>query len=299
MIKFLILLFPLLSSSFVFAAPACELMFSSAVEVSPRAEISAYDLVEAKNLNEDLLAQLKQIKVADAKTTRIEKMTLAKLLRSVRAHFILPSELKILRSQSSVSRMEVARKIKNQILMNCVDCDVQVQVASVPTQLATDWNLDLNVDLTKNSAMIPISSSQAQDKKGWVVADIKRYQNLPVLNRSIKVGEVIVEDMLTLEKRLVTQVRDTVQNVTAVIGMQTVRFLNAGQTIMYSDLKKEQIMKKGQMVKAIIGNSTFEVSISAQVEENGSIGDVIKIKNLDSQKVFAAKVIERGLVRIE
>ncbi len=295
MIKFLIVLFPLFS----FAAPLCELTFSSATEVSPREEITAYDLVEAKNLNEDILAQLKQIKVGDKKTMRIEKMDLAKMLRSIRAHFILPSELKILRSKSAVSRMEIERKIKNQIHMNCIECDIQVQVSSVPSNLATDWNLDLNVDLTKNSAMIPIYSSQAQDKKGWVVADIKRYQKLPVLSRSVKVGDVISEDMLILEKRLVAQVRDTVINMDSIIGMQVVRFLNAGQTILFSDLKKEQVVKRGQMVKAITGNSTFEVSISAQVEEGGSVGDVIKIKNLDSQKVFAAKVVDRGLVRIE
>lgn len=295
MIKFLIILLPLVS----FAKGNSELMFSSAIEVSPRSEISAYDVVEAKNLDEDVIAELKNIKVADGKTSRIEKTDLAKLLRPIRAHFILPSEVKILRSKSAVSRMEVERKIKNHIHMTCAACEIQIQVSSVPSNLSSDWNLDLNVDMSKTSVMIPIYSSTQTDKKGWVVAEIKRYQRIPVLNRSVKMGEVLTEDMLTLEKRQVTNLRETAQSIEGIKGMQTLRFLNAGQTISYNDLKKEQVMKKGQMVKAIVGNSAFEISMSALVEEAGSIGDVIKIRNLDSQKVFAAKVVERGLVRIE
>jgi flagella basal body P-ring formation protein FlgA len=81
--------------------------------------------------------------------------------------------------------------------------------------------------------------------------------------------------------------------------MQATRFLNAGQVVQFNDVKKEQLVKKGQMVKAIFGTSTFEVAISAEVQEAGSAGDVVKVKNLDSQKVFAAKIIDRGVVRIE
>ncbi len=295
MIKFLILLFPILS----FAKGASVLTFSSAIEVSPRAEIMAYDLVEAKNLSEEVISELKQVQIADSKTNRVDKLTLAKLLRPIKAHFILPAELKILRSHSPVSRMEVERKIKNHIHMNCGECEVQIQVSSVPSNLASDWNLDLNVDMSKISTLIPIFSARQPDKKGWVVAEIKRYQKVPVLNRSIKIGDVITPDLLVLEKRLITNLRETAQTMSSIDGMQAIRFMNAGQMILFSDLKKEQVMKKGQMVKAIIGNPAFEVSISAQVEESGSIGDVIKIRNLDSQKVFAAKVVERGLVRIE
>ena len=53
------------------------------------------------------------------------------------------------------------------------------------------------------------------------------------------------------------------------------------------------------MVTAIVGNNSFEVVISAEAQEAGSVGDVVKVKNLDSQKVFAGKIVDRGVVRIE
>ena len=147
--------------------------------------------------------------------------------------------------------------------------------------------------------MIPVYATKNTDTKGWILAQIKRYQTVPVLNKSVKIGDVLTEDMFTNEKRQMLNLRDTVQKIESIIGMQAVRFLNAGQVLQYADVKKEMVLKKGQMVKAIVGGADFEVAISAEAQESGSIGDIVRIKNMDSQKIFAAKVIERGIVRIE
>lgn len=296
MIKFLF--FSLLSIS-CFASQDIELVIPSAVEVSPRSEISLYDIVEAKNLNDSLASELKNLVIPDSKANTMHKSELAKMLRTIKARFVLPGELKIIRSRGSISRMEVERKIKNKIYSQCSGCEVQIQISSVPTNMESDWSLDLNVDLSKSSVTLPIIATKNTDLKGWVVAEIKRYQSVPVVNRSIKIGDVLTEDMFTIEKRLLTNSRDTVQKIESVVGMQAIRFLTPGQLLQYGDLKKEQVLKKGQMVKAMFGTSDFEVAISAEAQEAGSIGDVVKIKNIDSQKVFAAKIVERGLVRIE
>lgn len=292
----LTLLFPAL----VFAQKQMpEIVFSSAIEISPRSVITAYDVAETKNLTDEMTEDLKAIKLGDSNTIRIEKNELTQKLRTMHAKFMLPSEMKLLKSRMPISRMELERKIKNHVTKTCGECDLQIQISSVPMNVTADWELDLNVDLTKTSVMIPIRSIHEPEKKGWVVGEIKRYQNVPVLNRSVKVGDVITEDLVTVEKRLLTNPREVIISAMQMVGMQAARFLSAGQTVAFADLKKEQVVKKGQMVKAIAGHTYFEVSISAQVEEAGSIGDVIRIKNLDSQKVVAARVIDKGLVRIE
>lgn len=290
------LIFGILFSVSCFASRDVELVIPSAVEVSPRSEISMYDIVEAKNINDEIVSDLKQIVIRD---DTLQKAELAKMLRAVKARFVLPIELKIIRSRGTISRMEVERKIKNKIYSQCSLCNVQVQISSVPTNMESDWSLDLNIDLNKNTVMIPVFATKNADSKGWIIAEIKRYQNVPVLNKSVKIGDVITEDMIAMEYRQMMNVRENVQKLEAVIGMQAVRFLNAGQILQYSDLRKETVLKKGQIVRAMFGAADFEVAISAEAQESGSIGDVVKIKNLDSQKVFAAKVVERGIVRIE
>ena len=294
-----LVLFSNLFSTECIALGEVELVFSSAVEVSPRPEVSIYDIVEAKNLDDDMANELKKIVIKDSSLNVLSKTELAKILRTIKARFVLPNDMKIIRSQSVISRMEVERKIKNKIYSNCSDCEVQVQISSVHNTMANDWTLDLNIDLTKSTLMVPIFSVKNSENRGWIVAEIKKYQNVPVLNKSVKIGEILTEDMLTLEKREVSNRRDTVLKIESVVGMQVTRFLNAGQIIQYTDLKKEQVLKKGQMVRAMVGGADFEVAISAEVQEAGAIGEIVKVKNLDSQKVFAAKIVDRGIVRIE
>ncbi len=294
-VRIVFIFFPLLT----WAQLPAEVIFPSAVEISPRVLITAFDVVETKNMDTELADILKAVHLGNADTSRILKKDLISKLRHIKAKFVLPSELKILRSRHPVSRMELERKIKNHLTRSCADCDLQIQVSSVPMNVSSDWELDLNVDLTKTAVMIPIRSIFQNEKKGWVVGEIKRYQSVPVLNRSVRSGDLITADLLSLEKRQLLNPREVIVSSEHMLGMQAARFLNAGQIISYSDLKKEMVLKKGQMVKAIAGHAFFEISISAQVEESGSIGDMIKIKNMDSQKIVAARIIEKGLVRIE
>jgi flagella basal body P-ring formation protein FlgA len=276
-----------------------EMIFSSAVEVSPRETITIYDIVETKNISEEILTILKSVPLADQNTKIIYKNDLIKKLRGIDAFFLFPNEIKILRSKQNVSRMELERKIKNQLLTACQNCDFQIQINSVPQNLLSDWIVDLNVDLNKSSVMIPVYSESQSERKGWVTAEIKKYAQTAVLNRAVKIGEVITADMLTVEKRLIPSRQDIVISSKNLIGMQASRFINAGQIISYRDLKKETIMKKGQIVRAVFGKGQFDISISAMVEESGAIGDVIRVKNMDSNKMFAALIVDRGLVKIE
>ncbi len=294
--KFFTIIFLLSVSTY---AKKGEMTFPSAVEVSPRKSISAYDIVETKNISEEMLVNLKSIEIADQNTKIILKRDLIRKLHGVEAFFLFPNEIKILRSRQNVSRMELERKIKNQLLSLCANCEYQIQINSVPQNLPSDWAVDLNVDLNKSIVMIPVYSESQSEKKGWVTAEIKKHAQAAVLNRSIKIGDVITAEMLIVEKRLIQNQVDAVLEAKNIIGMQANRFLSAGQILSYRDLKKETIMKKGQIVKAIFGKGQFDISISAIVEEAGAVGDVIKVKNMDSNKMFAALVVDRGLVKIE
>lgn len=276
-----------------------EITLSSAIEVSPREVITAYDIVEGRNLSEATLAELKDIELGNAQTKTISKLEVIKKFRGLESNFRLPTEVKILRSKSNVSRLELERKIMNHLLAKCGTCEYRIQINSVPQNLLTDWELDMNVDFNKSTVMIPAFSASTPDKKGWVVVDLKKYANVPILNRTLKIGDVITEDAVTIEMRLMQSYQDAITDKKSVIGMQAARFLTAGQMLSSRDLKREQILKKGQMVKAIFGANELEISITAQAEEGGAVGDVVKIKNIDSNKMFAAKIIDRGLVKIE
>jgi flagella basal body P-ring formation protein FlgA len=293
-----ILFLSLFISTLAFAKQG-EIVISSATEISPRDVITAFDIVETKNVSKDILERLKNIVVATNKSSTIAKNDLIKKLRMVNSFFMFPSEVKLLRSKQYISRMEVERKIKNHLLANCTKCDFRISINSVPKSVTSDWEMDLSVDLNKKTIMVPVFSVSEPNKKGWITAEVKKYLNVAVLNRDAKVGDAITESMVTTEMRYVPAGTDPVLNQSELLGMQVTRFIPGGEIVNYRDLKRETILKKGQIVKAVFGKDSFEVSISALAEEAGAVGDVLRFKNMDSQKVFSAKVEEKGLVRIE
>lgn len=296
--KFFMFLLSLGLSAVVFGKQG-EIVISSATEISPRDVITAFDIVETKNVSKDILERLKNIVVATDKSATISKNDLIKKLRMVDSFFMFPSEVKLLRSKQFISRMEVERKIKNHLLSNCTKCDFKISINSVPKSVTSDWEMDLNVDLNKKTVMVPVYSTSEPNKKGWITAEVKKYVNVVVLNRDAKVGDSITESMIDTDMRYVAAGTDPVLSKEALLGMQVTRFIPGGEIINYRDLKRETVLRKGQIVKAVFGKDSFEVSISALAEEGGAVGDVLKFKNIDSQKVFSAKVEEKGLVRIE
>ncbi len=289
-------------SQFIIAKTG-EITVSSAVEISPRMQISAYDIVETKNVSPALLESLKNIVIADSKTEKILQSEFAKKIRQIDARFIIPREIKLIKSTQSISRMELERKIKNKILSvssnNCETCDFKISISSVPKNIDSSWDLDLNIDLNKKSLMIPIFSTSPAMQKGWVTIELKKYQNIFVSKQDIKSNESITEQMVTKEVREVSSIRSIITSMQELSGKQTNRYISSGQILNAQDFKKELVLKKGQIVKAIYDNTQIQVSLSAVAEESGMIGDIIRFKNLDSQKIFSAKVLEKGLVQIE
>jgi flagella basal body P-ring formation protein FlgA len=65
------------------------------------------------------------------------------------------------------------------------------------------------------------------------------------------------------------------------------------------DLKREPAAQKGQMVQALIGTEEYEISASMLAEENGFVGDTVKVKNTETKKILSAVVVAKGLVKIQ
>ena len=275
-----------------------ELIFASATEVSPRSEITLYDIVETRGASSELIESLKTRKVR-YHNNEISRLDLIHALRGISAKFLLPPEIKLIRSKQNVSRMELERKIKNQLLARCSECEYQIQIQNVPRTLSSDWAVELNVDLSKETVMIPITDENLKGASQWVIADIKKYAEIPVAVRNIASQTSIESSMYRLEKRIIRSSADVVTTADELDAVIATRAVNAGQTFLKRDLKKELIIKKNQIVKAQVEKDGFQIFITAVAEDSGAMGDLIRVKNIDSQKTIAAEIVGRGVVKID
>jgi flagellar basal body P-ring formation protein FlgA len=274
-----------------------QLVFASAIEVSPRSAITLFDIVETRGASAELIETLKS-KTVEHKSNEITRDDLVRALRGISAHFLLPQEIKLIRSKQNVSRMELERKIKNQLLARCRDCEYQIQVQSVPHMVNANWDLELNIDLSKETVMIPITDENQKGSQ-WVVVEIRKYAEIPISSRNIASQTSIEPAMFKMEKRILRSTQDVVTTAEELDGVQTTRAMTSGQAFSKRDLKKEQIIKKNQIVKAQVERDGYQIFITAVAEDSGALGDLIRVKNLDSQKTIAAEIVGRGVVKID
>ena len=63
--------------------------------------------------------------------------------------------------------------------------------------------------------------------------------------------------------------------------------------------KAEVQAKRGQIVKGTLGDDDFQISLNVEAQDSGYIGDVIKVKNLETQKLLSAVIVDKGVVKVQ
>lgn len=133
----------------------------------------------------------------------------------------------------------------------------------------------------------------------WVTGKLAFFRQTPVTTRMINMGERITSSDFVIRKVNVTFAKDGAPQEAELIGKLAGRTLNLGQPIFFGDLKKESAALRGQLVKILLGSDIMEVTASGTAEETGSLGDTIKVKSADTQKILSGVLIDKGTVKVE
>ena len=81
-------------------------------------------------------------------------------------------------------------------------------------------------------------------------------------------------------------------------GFELSQSVQAGKPISRKDLVERSLVRKGQFVDAVASEGGLNIRMRAQAIEAGPAGAVIRVRNLDSQKVFFAQVINENQVQV-
>ena len=140
---------------------------------------------------------------------------------------------------------------------------------------------------------------RCEDSPGWqlyVPVRIDEIVQAIVLRQNIASGGIITADTIestTRERRLVRG--NLVTDINAVLGARTKRSLSLGQMLTFQDLC---LVCKGDVVTIAIQEKGLDVSATGIALADGSLGDVIKIRNRQSQRELRAEVVGVNRVSI-
>jgi flagella basal body P-ring formation protein FlgA len=177
----------------------------------------------------------------------------------------------------------------------------QLKLPQVPKDqeiLAMDLKLS---DLKNNRAFVlPLHVETSRGKLPlWVTGKVSVFKETPVSKKLIRLGQVITENDFELREVDVSFVQDGVPSPKEVIERAASRLITAGEPIFFKDVKKIPDLFRGQTVKILVGTEEFEITTLGVAEEDGNLGDRIRVRSESIKKTVTGKIVEKGTVKIE
>jgi flagella basal body P-ring formation protein FlgA len=122
---------------------------------------------------------------------------------------------------------------------------------------------------------------------------------IPALSRTYFKGETIDEEDITVTKVLAHTVNPIIcRDKESLVGKYVKRTIVAGRAVNSTSLRSEIVIKTGQQVVIKYVNRNLLIKTEGKALESGGIGDAIKVKTLENEKILYGKVQEAGVVVI-
>ncbi len=114
---------------------------------------------------------------------------------------------------------------------------------------------------------------------------------LPVLTSPKAINDVITADDLVMQEFPSHRVKgDMLRDSTQIIGQAAKRQLLAGKPIRLIDLRREQLVQRGENVALIYRNGTLEITATGKAMESGALDDIIRVTNNNSNRTVDATI---------
>jgi len=117
--------------------------------------------------------------------------------------------------------------------------------------------------------------------------------------RRVSAGQVLADlELATREADLLREPKAVPADPAVLTRYETARTLSEMRSLTWNDITPRALVRKGGMVEVVAEQGSLRISMKAQAARNGSLGDTITVRNLESKRDFTAEVIDENKVRV-
>lgn len=132
-----------------------------------------------------------------------------------------------------------------------------------------------------------------------ITAAAKIWRELPIAQEPLKRGQLLPEVRVTLERRDILALRDA----PAVLdlnnaSLELVESIAAGQPILARSVRLRPIVRRGQLLDAVIEDGTLTISLKVETLQDGLPGQLIRVRNARTRRDLMGKVINEQTILI-
>jgi flagella basal body P-ring formation protein FlgA len=133
----------------------------------------------------------------------------------------------------------------------------------------------------------------------YLRANVRPFGRVAVALREMGRGDPIRNTDFTMVRKDFAELGDGFfTNGEALCGLVAARPISAGSVISLHSVDRPIAITRGKMVTAEVAGRFFRITAVVKAMDNGKVGDVIRLTNVDSKKTLAGEVINENTVRV-
>ena len=311
-LRITLIIFPLLFPSLALAGGVI-------VRLMDEAEVKGEEIVlgQVAHIEADTEAEMKRLKAVPL----ISAPRPGESYRISRAHIEAMLErkgidLKSVRIEGgSVLVKRSYQRVKAERLMKALEEFLKretgspARVSIIPTTPVRD------LLVPEGKVSISVQSISGDPLRGWfrvrVMVDGKVAEEISIFARvrieretvvavkPIRAGQRISADMVKVERMMIgLEGKGAFEKVRDVLGKIPSRSIEKGELIRRSDLRLPVIVRRGDVVMIVAKYGMIRITARGKAVENGRLGDVIEVENLNSKRRIRAEVMSPGVVMV-
>ncbi len=135
--------------------------------------------------------------------------------------------------------------------------------------------------------------------KSLVRLRVHQYKEVVVLNHAVTAKKILTSEDMRLERMDVTRLGAGYATDTGrFIGMQAKRVLPAGAVLRTTMVTKPIIVERFAPVQIVAKINGAEISVEGQALQEGRQGEIIRVKNMATNKTVVAKIVDASTVEV-
>jgi len=120
-----------------------------------------------------------------------------------------------------------------------------------------------------------------------------------VAKSSLSRGAIIGESDIGLEQRDISRLhRGYLEEKKVVLGKKLRQRMRQHQVITPSQLDTPHAVKRNNRVTIVASSKSLKIRVAGKALQNGSVGELIRVRNVSSKKELDARVIAPGIVEV-
>ena len=133
----------------------------------------------------------------------------------------------------------------------------------------------------------------------FVPAQVKLFREVVVVTRPLKRTGIIGYDDVAMRERDISMITQSyLTSLDQALGQKLTRPMVADQVITLVHLEQAEVVRKGDQVVISASSGGLNVKMPGEALSNGGMSDLIRVKNLNSNRVIKARVTAPGQVEV-